>query len=406
MTSDADIVVNVRTSSDATGSPSGDCHRAAGTIGPVTRRRSEGEAPIIRADPWSVGPWLGWLTMAAVVVAVLTDRAGEHRTTIVVLLLAGLVANAATLALPIEHRTVGSPVGRRLLDVWCVAVLGFGATLVVIGGPASDFDWMFVLSVPFIALAHRGWGRLMWLAVGLVTFLIALLAVDEPYPAAGIAFRLVVVAAAAVLVIVMSEAVAHEAEARSEAATRAELEHLLVSEAHHRVKNSLQQVSELLMLARPDDEAGDAFDETAERIRSIAGVHGVLQSTEGTDAPLDAVVRQVAEGIGTGVSVAAEPVRVSAATAQRVGVLVNELVTNAVRHGAPPVSVALTAGPPARLEVIDHGSGYDPAGARLGLRLVRQVVEQGLKGRLEIIRDESGGTVTRVEFAVSQDGAT
>lgn len=370
---------------------------------PVTARRPEGQAPIIRADPWSVGPWLGWLTIAAVLVAVLTDRAGEHRTAVVALMTAGAVANTATLLLPAEHRTVASSTGRVLMDVWCGAVLGFGATLVVVGGPSSDFDWVFVLSIPFIAMAHRGWRRVVWTAVGLITFLVALLAVPDPYPATGIAFRLVVVAAAAVLVIVMSQAVAHEAEARSEAATRAQLEHLLVAEAHHRVKNSLQQVSELLMLARPEDGAGDAFDETAARIRSIAGVHSVLQSTEGTDAPLDAVVRQVVEGIDAAIAVTTEPVRVTAATAQRVGVVVNELVTNAVRHGVPPVRVALTAGPPPRLEVTDHGSGYDPAGAKLGLRLVRQVVEQGLRGRLEIMRDESGGTVTRVEFAAAED---
>lgn len=369
----------------------------------MTDRRSGEQVPIIRADPWSVGPWLGWLTLAAVTVAVATDRAGDHRTTIVLLMFAGLVANAATLALPAEYRTIASSVGRRLLDVWCAAVLGFGATLVIIGGPGSDFDWVFVLSIPFIAMAHQGRRRWAWLGIGLATFLIALLVADEPYSAAGIAFRMVVVAAAAVLVIVMSQAVAHEAEARSEAATRAQLEHLLVAEAHHRVKNSLQQVAELLMLARPDDDSGEAFDETAARIRSIAGVHSVLQSAEGTDAPADAVVRRVVDGIDPAIAVTTEPVRVSVAMAQRLGVVVNEIVTNAVRHGAPPVTVVLTGGSSLRLEVTDHGSGYDPAGARLGLRLVRQVVEQGLRGRLEIDRDETGGTVTRVDIPLSEE---
>lgn len=355
---------------------------------------------MLRADPWSLGPWLGWLTIVAVLVAVATDRAGDHRAEIVVLTSAGIAANAAALFLPAEYRTVESPIGRILLDIWCAGVIGFGVVLMVIGGPGSDFDWVFVLSIPFIAMAHQGWQRAIWLVIGLATFAIALTVVPEPYPVSGVVFRLVVVTASAVLVVVMSDAVAHEAEARSEAATRAQLERLLVAEAHHRVKNSLQQVAELLILSRPDDSSGEAFDETAARIRSIASVHSVLQSAEGMDAPADAVVRQVVAGIDRTIEVDAEPVRVPTATAQQLGIVANELVVNAVQHGAPPVTVALSVGPPLRLDVTDRGPGYDPHGARLGLLLVRQIVEQGLHGRLDVRRDAAGGTVTRVEFVV------
>ena len=357
----------------------------------------------MRADPWSVGPWLGWLTIIAVFVAIATDRAGEHRAEIVVLASVGAAANLMALLIPVEYRTVESPVGRWLLDAWCAGVIGFGVALVVVGGGDSDFDWVFVLSIPFIAMANRGWRRVTWLTVGLTAFLVALVSVHESYPASGIAFRMVVVAASAVLVMVMSVAIAHEAEARSEAATRAQLEGLLVAEAHHRVKNSLQQVAELLVLSRPDASAGDAFDDTAARIRSIAAVHSVLQSTEGTDAPADAVVRQVVSGIDPRIDVVTEPVRVSAATAQQLGIVANELVANAIRHGAPPVSVALAAGPPLRLDVTDHGPGYDPGSARLGLLLVRQIVEQGLRGSLQVIPRGPDGTVTRVEFTVPEE---
>ncbi len=170
------------------------------------------------------------------------------------------------------------------------------------------------------------------------------------------------------------------------------------------MKNSLQHVAELLVLSRPDGVAGAAFDETAGRIRSIAAVHQVLEAAEGIDAPADEVVRRVVEGIDPGIVVTVDPVRVPAETAQRLGVVTNELVTNAVRHGRPPVTVGLSAGSPLRLEVGDAGPGYDLTRAGLGLQLTRQVVEHGLDGRIRVERGEGSAMVTLVEFDVPTEG--
>lgn len=88
--------------------------------------------------------------------------------------------------------------------------------------------------------------------------------------------------------------------------------------------------------------------------------------------------------------------------AQHLGVVVNELVTNAQQHGTPPVEVSLRAGPPVELVVADAGPGPASeafAGPGLGLPLVAQVVASGLFGTLRV---EPGGAV-RITFDPRDD---
>ena len=86
-----------------------------------------------------------------------------------------------------------------------------------------------------------------------------------------------------------------------------------------------------------------------------------------------------------------------AATAQKLGLVANELVTNAFRHGAPPIVVRLTHGATTRLCVDDGGGGIErPPG--FGLDLVRRLVEQGLDGRFELHVQNGGGTRAEVVF--------
>nr|WP_246852238.1 sensor histidine kinase [Patulibacter sp. SYSU D01012] len=194
----------------------------------------------------------------------------------------------------------------------------------------------------------------------------------------------------------------------------------MLAEGHHRVKNSLQVVADLLLLGRPaggDPAAAAAFEHAESRIRSIAAVHDVLAARRGGRVPagelLDAVLAAAA---GDGAVVAdVAPIDLPFQQAQHLGVVVNELVVNAHQHGAGAVRVALAAdaarpaAPRGRertrvtLTVADAGGGpsaaaWDAPG--LGLRLVRQVVEQGLGGSLE--RDGDAGAVT-VRFDVEHD---
>ena len=182
----------------------------------------------------------------------------------------------------------------------------------------------------------------------------------------------------------------------STAAPRAELERALATEANHRIKNNLQTVADLLLLGRPEGGEGRAFDDTAARIRSIATVHRLLTAAED---PVDAraLLGSAAEATPVPVAVEADSVPFDAATAQKVGIVANELITNAFQHGAPPIVVRLTGGRQMLLRVDDAGNGVEGTSG-LGLQLVQRMVEQGLHGRFELTALPGGGTRAEVVF--------
>ena len=97
------------------------------------------------------------------------------------------------------------------------------------------------------------------------------------------------------------------------------------------------------------------------------------------------------------VTVDAEAGTFDAATAQKLGLVANELVTNAFQHGAPPIVVRLSRGAQTRLCVDDGGAGIEGV-AGFGLDLVRRMVEQGLDGRFELRARPAGGTRAEVVF--------
>jgi two-component sensor histidine kinase len=281
-----------------------------------------------------------------------------------------------------------------LLDLWCGGLIAFVALLVVDG--SASFALLLFLTVPFIAVVQIGWRRGFWLGVSAATCTAA--AALIPLPAGATAMRLSLVAAAVVVALLVTRTIRREAAAHRSAARRAELERTLAQEANHRIKNDLQTAADLLLLGRPDGPDGTAFDETAARIRSIATVHRLLTEVEdGVDG--GALLRSITGDTSVPVAVDADPVRFDAATAQKIGIVANELVTNAIRHGAPPIDIRLGTGDQTRLRVDDSGTGV-ASGSGFGLRLVRRIVEQGLDGSFELNRLEGGGTRAEVVFPV------
>ena len=139
-----------------------------------------------------------------------------------------------------------------------------------------------------------------------------------------------------------------------------------------------------------------AFDETAARIRSIATVHRLLSET---DHQVDGgdLLRSIAHGAPVRVAVKAEPAAFDAATAQKLGIVANELITNAFQHGAPPIVVRLLGGSETTLVVDDDGDA-SAGTAGFGRELVQRMVEQGLGGRFELTARSGGGTRAEVIF--------
>jgi len=338
-----------------------------------------------------VGLWLGWISLGAVVVGLALDLGARNLWLLCGLALSGAAANAIAMRIP-WHDWLPMRRGRALLDLWSGGLIGFVVLLVIAGG--ANFALLLFLALPFIAVVQTGWRRAFWLAVSAGTCALATALI--PLSAGATALRLALVGATVGVALVLVRTIRLEAVAHKRATVRAELEHALAKEASHRIKNDLQTVADLLLLGRPENGDGRAFDETAARIRSIATVHRLL--TEADD-PVDAgaLLRGIAEGAPVPVTVEAEPVAFDPATAQKLGIVVNELITNAFQHGEPPIVVQLRGGSRTRLRVDDTGGGV--SGDRgLGLELVRRLVEQGLRGRFDLISRPGGGTRAHVAF--------
>jgi PAS domain S-box-containing protein len=200
------------------------------------------------------------------------------------------------------------------------------------------------------------------------------------------------------------------ARKRSEETLRSSLreKETLLREIHHRVKNNMQVVSSLLSLqtANVDDERYRAlFEECQTRVRTMALIHEKLYSA-GSLAALDAaeylrdLVKMLARSYlpaesGVRVDLQLQPLDLDIQVAIPVGLIVHELVTNALKHafrgrdgGTLRIALAQRAGAGLRLEVVDDGAGlpagFDAGRARgLGFRMVQNLVRQ-LDGALQV----------------------
>lgn len=189
---------------------------------------------------------------------------------------------------------------------------------------------------------------------------------------------------------------------------------LLMAEMNHRVKNSLQLVQGvLLMQARgaPPDTAA-ALREAAARVLTVAVLHRRLYEEEAREEmELDAYLSGLAEdlrgsltGAATGreIRLQVQPgLHLPVGQLAPLGLVLTELVTNALKYGAGPVTVTCRRGPEGlELAVEDQGPGFppgfDPARSRgLGMRLSLGLARHH-HGRLEIDRTAPGGRVVLV----------
>jgi two-component sensor histidine kinase len=361
----------------------------------VRTERSDGQVELaFQTRALQLGFWAGWFSIIAVLADLALAPSSRHRG--LVFALTGLAAagNAAAMLIP-WREWLQVRRGRLLLDLWSGGLIAFVAVLVFVGG--ANYTLLLFLAVPFIAVVQRRWRRGFWLATSLATCSLA--AALVPLPIGATAMRLALIAAAVGAALVLARAIRCEASAHKRATARAERERLLAAEANHRIKNNLQTVSDLLLLGRPEDSDGRAFDDAAARIRSIATVHRLLTETkDAVDAGV--LLRNLAEGAPVPVAVETESFGLDPSTAQKLGIVANELITNAFQHGAPPIVVRLSDGGQTRLQVDDSGTGVSESSAGLGLRLVRRMVEQGLAGSFELAARAGGGTRAEVVFPV------
>ena len=203
-----------------------------------------------------------------------------------------------------------------------------------------------------------------------------------------------------------------------EARERAEM---LLGEVNHRVANSLAMVASLVGLqanAIKNEEAKSALRETQARIQAIAGVHRHLYTSDDVrTVQLDDYLRSLAAELETTMQatgsvsqiiLSIEPLSIATETAATLGVIVTELVTNALKYayaadypGEVRIGMRADEGQYA-LTVEDDGVGYDgtgaPQGTGLGSRLVRAMAA-GLGGKVSYARRPQG-TLATLSFPI------
>jgi two-component sensor histidine kinase len=360
------------------------------------RPESESEREV-RTAALTAGVWLGWFSVAAVLLALVLGIPAQHRLLVASLMLVAGVTNGLMRFIPAQWWSTQRR-SETLVALWSGGLLALAAAVVLLAGARSDFSLLLFLGVPFLATIHSGRPRIAWLTLA-IGGMGTILAASGAYTAGAVVLRAVLLAGAAVLAVWLADLNRRAAAAQAELRERAELERLLLAEAHHRVKNSLQTVADLLLLGRPDGSAGHAFDETADRIRAIAVVHRLLAQRRGADVSAAELLGLLVEGIAPGASVSAVDVRLDATRAQHVGMVANELIANAAEHGRAPIEVELSSGEDLVLAVRDHGDGFADRPPGLGLTLVERIVGQSLGGTFAVEHTPAGLTEAKITFA-------
>ena len=116
-----------------------------------------------------------------------------------------------------------------------------------------------------------------------------------------------------------------------------ERQRLLMAELDHRVKNILGNVSAIARLSRRSARSVEEFVEALDgRIQAISRAHSLLRRGAWGGADLSEFVDEaLSPFLSSGnIKIAAEPVRIVAEVAQSMALILHELATNAMKHGA------------------------------------------------------------------------
>jgi PAS domain S-box-containing protein len=215
-------------------------------------------------------------------------------------------------------------------------------------------------------------------------------------------------------ILVAIEDVTERVKLEREHAVAHERVGMLLQEMIHRVKNSLQVIAAMVRIESrrlASREGKAALETVSNRITALGQLYSKLSTAdtiEAVDAAtyLDELCRDLIASVQNEVGgsvvlktdIASELLPTDRAIP--IGLIVNELVTNAVKYAFPggakgTVIVTLKRGPgELRLTVADDGQGLDPSRADSGLggRLVDGFARQ-LGGRVERKSDSQGTTV-------------
>jgi two-component sensor histidine kinase len=202
-----------------------------------------------------------------------------------------------------------------------------------------------------------------------------------------------------------------------------------MTETHHRVKNNLQGIGALVEVQANDHDgslAPDAVRRLITQIQTLAKVHDILTHQARTDATADTIasraiveqlvssLRATADGRSLTADVENFPLPIRQGTS--LAIILNEVVTNSLKHGGQAVAIRLSrrAGLPSEavLEVRDDGPGFPPEfsaerSGHIGLELVGRLCRWDLRGSVTYGARDGGGACVTIAFPIDprQDAA-
>ncbi|MXN90374.1 hypothetical protein GR160_03975 [Flavobacterium sp. Sd200] len=192
----------------------------------------------------------------------------------------------------------------------------------------------------------------------------------------------------------------------------------LLKEIHHRVKNNLQVISSLLNLQSgylTNDAAQKAIAESQQRIFAISLIHHHSLGTNGIlhvtmPAYLNELVKHLVQSYKTDknitVNVDADDIQMDVSYAMPVGLIVNEAVTNVLKHAYPnknegivTITLKQLGDENYVLSVTDDGIGLNQnainSNNSLGLTLIKGL-SSDIEGELDL--QNSNGTAISIYF--------
>jgi len=205
--------------------------------------------------------------------------------------------------------------------------------------------------------------------------------------------------------------VAREIAKRELAEGQVDISNAMMQEMHHRIKNNLQTVADLLTLEmsrNPRPEVHESLRDSITRIKSIAASHQMLSlesvgATDITDLARlvgdQAKRSMVRPDQNITVTVQGPSILLNSKQATAFSLVLNELVCNAMEHGLRDrqtghIEIELDwDGDEILLRVCDDGAGlpdaFDLTASRgLGLQIARTLVEKDLRGRMGIAKND------------------
>ena len=193
--------------------------------------------------------------------------------------------------------------------------------------------------------------------------------------------------------------------------------HRAVFEGSHRIKNHLQVLGALVDMQLSDGDEqipAEAFRRLGSQIKALAAIHDVLtittkENAENNILPMKPLLERILPLLQS--TAEAHPIRflvedvlLPVKYASSLVLLLNELVSNAIKHGQGEVEVVFRVGEGnGVLEVCDDGKGFPPdfdAGkaANTGFELVAAMAHIDLGGQVAYDNHPAGGGRVTISF--------